>query len=129
MSTHETPMEIDGTAEAPVEQRISILPVEGDQPGDESACTFVLKKEGHTMSGLLRYILHRFPEVTFSGYSIPHPSVDETHLRIETDGSITPADAFRRALDTVMDMSDHMMLQFQHEIQHGKYTFTPEYEA
>ncbi|KAI9189722.1 RNA polymerase subunit AC19 [Blastocladiella emersonii ATCC 22665] len=107
-------------------QRMSIIPIEGDEASSDTCCTFAIKEEDHTMGGILRYIMSRFPEVTFCGYSVPHPAEDEIHFRIETVEGTTPAEVLRKALDTIVNMSDHMMATFEQAIKDGKYEFVAE---
>ncbi|KAB2089383.1 hypothetical protein ES319_A03G057700v1 [Gossypium barbadense] len=41
---------------------------------DNSAATFSLTDEDHTIANAVRFTLNQDPRVTFCGYSIPHPS-------------------------------------------------------
>jgi DNA-directed RNA polymerase I and III subunit RPAC2 len=51
------------------------------------AITFSIKDEDHTIGNALRWIIMKNPNVTFCGYSIPHPSEFKIHFRIQTDGT------------------------------------------
>ena len=47
------------------------------------------------------------PDVSFVGYTIPHPSEPKMNLRLQTRG--TPAvDVLRWGLKTLMEMCDHI---------------------
>lgn len=50
------------------------------------AVTFSIKDEDHTIGNALRWVIMKNPNVTFCGYSIPHPSEFKIHFRIQTDG-------------------------------------------
>lgn len=63
-----------------------------------NAASFSLNKEDHTLGNLIREQLLHEPHVIFSGYKIPHPLVAEVVVRVQTDGEITPQEAFSSAL-------------------------------
>ena len=72
-----------------------------------NAATIVIAGEDHTAGNTLRCQLLRNPAVRFAGYRIPHPLTYDLHVRVQTDGSITPAEAVDRALrelDGQLDM-------------------------
>jgi DNA-directed RNA polymerase subunit L len=50
----------------------------------EHTGTVVLNGEDHTLGNSLRYVLSHQPGVDFVGYSVPHPSENKIHLRIQT---------------------------------------------
>ena len=56
-------------------------------PGtDPSSATFTLHHEDHTIGNTMRYILNKTPEVSFCGYSVPHPAEPRMNLRLQTIG-------------------------------------------
>lgn len=77
-----------------------------DDPDDSTCMTFVLHDEDHTLGNALRYMIMKkyvrslsrdwsctrpltlpnSPDVTFCGYSVPHPSESKINLRIQTSG-------------------------------------------
>jgi DNA-directed RNA polymerase I and III subunit RPAC2 len=84
----------------------------------ETAASFQIDGEDHTLGNALRYIIHKkyvlnqrdfcfmntvaniiySPDVEFCGYSIPHPSEAKMNLRIQTYGKfylIRPFDYYR----------------------------------
>lgn len=46
--------------------------------------TFVIVNEDHTLGNCIRYCLTCNPEVSFAGYSIPHPAETKLNLRIQS---------------------------------------------
>ncbi|XVF46630.1 hypothetical protein PTKIN_Ptkin03bG0043400 [Pterospermum kingtungense] len=53
---------------------------------DNSAATFSLTEEDHTLANAVRFTLNQDPRVTFSGYCIPHPSHARVNIRVQTTG-------------------------------------------
>ncbi|KNE54824.1 hypothetical protein AMAG_00775 [Allomyces macrogynus ATCC 38327] len=100
------------------ENRISLIPIDGEHADDNTCCTFAIQNEDHTMGGILRYIIGKNPDVLFCGYNLPHPAEDVMHFRIQTNGKITAADAFRKGLDDIVEMADHMSAEFSKQA-HG----------
>ena len=49
----------------------------GDSHSGETCRTFILKGESHTLGNALKNVLLQNPNVTFCGYSIPHPAEDQ----------------------------------------------------
>lgn len=47
------------------------------------------------------------PNVSFCGYSIPHPSERKVNLRIQTTGNITAAEALRQATLNLKQVYKH----------------------
>jgi DNA-directed RNA polymerases I and III subunit RPAC2 len=58
------------------------------------------------------------PHVDFCGYALPHPSEFKVNLRIQTDGTITAAEAFYKALDDLMDLFGHIRSTFREKVSH-----------
>ena len=79
--------------------------------GDRSSATFTFYHEDHTIGNTLRYMLNKKPEVTFVGYSVPHPAEPKMNLRLQTSGA--PAtDVLLDALSTVHEVGDHVLSTF-----------------
>jgi len=77
---------------------------------DETCATFVFTDEDHTLGNSLRYVLSRNPDVSFVGYSIPHPSEPKLNMRLQTRKG--PAiDMLRWGLKTLSEMCDHISEQ------------------
>ncbi|KAI8827809.1 DNA-directed RNA polymerase [Chytriomyces cf. hyalinus JEL632] len=96
--------------------KIEILKGDYDDP---TAVTFVLKDEDHTLGNTLRYLLMKNPNVSFCGYSLPHPSEYKVNLRIQTDGKITAVQALHKALDNLTQMCEHISSIFSEKIAAG----------
>ena len=87
-----------------------------DAGGDESSATFVLHNEDHTIGNTLRFVLNRMPEVSFVGYSVPHPAEAKMNLRVQTVGQ--PAtQVLHDALGTVYEVSQHVLSTFEAAVE------------
>ncbi|KAJ9143720.1 hypothetical protein NKR23_g6322 [Pleurostoma richardsiae] len=62
--------------------------------GMSNCSDFILKKEDHTIGNLLSEHLKQAPHVLMAGYKNAHPNVPELFIRVQTDGTITPKEAF-----------------------------------
>ena len=77
----------------PGEQRIEIQ----EDMRIPNAATFVFNKEDHTLGNMLRYAVLSQPGVLFCGYKVPHPLEPRVLVKIQTDGSQTPAEVLQQA--------------------------------
>ena len=85
--------------------------MEVDAAGDVSSATFTLHNEDHTMGNTLRYMLNKMPEVSFVGYSVPHPAEPKMNIRLQTVGP--PAtEVLHTALGTVYAVGEHVLSTF-----------------
>ncbi len=74
---------------------------------------FVLAKEDHTLGNLIRIQLLRDSTVRFAGYRIPHPLIQECHVRVETMTSKTkPEKVFENCLVDLQQETDSILQQF-----------------
>ncbi|KAI4357390.1 hypothetical protein L6164_001341 [Bauhinia variegata] len=73
---------------------------------DQSKSTFSLADEDHTLANAVRFTLNQDPRVTFSGYSIPHPSENRVNIRVQTTGD--------PAREVLKDACQDLMLTCQH---------------
>jgi DNA-directed RNA polymerase I and III subunit RPAC2 len=80
--------------------------VEIEAGSDTSAATFTLHNEDHTIGNSLRYVLNKDPQVSFVGYSVPHPSEPKMNLRIQTVGPWATS-ALHGALGTLYEITAH----------------------
>lgn len=80
--------------------------VEIEAGADASAATFTLHNEDHTIGNALRYVLNKDPQVSFVGYSVPHPSEPKMNLRIQTVGP-SATSALHGALGTLYEITAH----------------------
>ncbi|RKP27799.1 LOC494863 protein-like protein, partial [Syncephalis pseudoplumigaleata] len=80
---------------------------------DLTAATFVIHHEDHTLGNALRYMIMKNPLVEFCGYSLPHPSDDKLHLRIQTFEGTTAVEALQQGLQDLMEMCGHIYSEFE----------------
>ncbi|XP_067853064.1 DNA-directed RNA polymerases I and III subunit RPAC2 isoform X2 [Heptranchias perlo] len=92
------------TAEGVKKPVLEVVQAEGC---DDSSVTFVLHDEDHTLGNSLR------PEVEFCGYSITHPSENKINFRIQTRGGIPSVEPFRRGLNELMTVCQHVLNTFE----------------
>jgi DNA-directed RNA polymerase I and III subunit RPAC2 len=98
-------------------------------PGDDAdtAVTFIIAQEDHTIGNALRWIIIQNPEVEYCGYSIPTPFEDVMHMRIQTNSG-TAVEAFQKGLEQLIQCCDVLTAKFKHEAQHGTYEVIQEEE-
>lgn len=82
--------------------------------------TFAIDNEDHTLANSLRFFLNKNPQVSFCGYSIPHPTEDLVNIRVQTTGEITAADALKTACEDCVQVCDHISTVFQQAVQQHK---------
>ncbi|XP_022755851.1 DNA-directed RNA polymerases I and III subunit RPAC2-like [Durio zibethinus] len=86
---------------------------------DNSAATFSLTEEDHTLANALRFTLNQDPRVTFCGYSIPHPSDARVNIRVQTTGD--PArEVLKDACQDLMLMCKHVRSTFDKAVEDFK---------
>ncbi|KAK6247157.1 hypothetical protein QUC31_018722 [Theobroma cacao] len=86
---------------------------------DNSAATFSLTEEDHTLANAVRFTLNQDPRVTFCGYSIPHPSNARVNIRVQTTGD--PArEVFKDACQDLMLMCRHVRSGFDKAVEDFK---------
>ncbi|XP_041050717.1 DNA-directed RNA polymerases I and III subunit RPAC2 [Carcharodon carcharias] len=98
------------TAEGAKKPVLEVVQAEGC---DDSSVTFVLHDEDHTLGNALRYMIMKNPEVEFCGYSITHPSESKINFRIQTRGGIPSVEPFRRGLNELMIVCQHVLNTFE----------------
>ena len=80
--------------------------------GPNTARTFCIGDEDHTLGNALRHVLIRNESVGFAGYSVPHPSEPVVQIRVQTvptvPGQSAPpaAEALKVACQTLSDQCD-----------------------
>jgi DNA-directed RNA polymerase II subunit RPB11 len=97
---------------------------------------FTLAKEDHTMGNLISEHLKQERHVLMAGYkgkmaterqwlavvaniyasAVAHPNVPEVMIRIQTDGSITPREAFKKVCGTLISNYSALGREFQKEL-------------
>nr|SVE71463.1 EOG090X0LBP [Daphnia similis]SVE72096.1 EOG090X0LBP [Daphnia similis]SVE72723.1 EOG090X0LBP [Daphnia similis] len=93
-----------------MENRRLVVAREDEQ--DDRTKTFIFKGEGHTLGNALRTLILKNPDVIFCGYTIPHPSENKLHLRIETK-EMSAVDALREGLEQLQSLSDYVLETFE----------------
>lgn len=80
---------------------------------EEFGTTFALEDEDHTLANSLRFFLNKDPNVSFCGYSMPHPSEEVVNLRVQTTGRVTPAQAVKSACEELKRVCSHIETTFK----------------
>ncbi|XP_071721352.1 uncharacterized protein [Rutidosis leptorrhynchoides] len=82
---------------------------------DQSASTFSLADEDHTLANSLRFALNQDPRVSFCGYSIPHPSEARVNIRVQTTGD--PAkEVLKDSCQDIMLIGQHVQSTFDQAV-------------
>ncbi|KAK6929352.1 DNA-directed RNA polymerase, RBP11-like dimerization domain, partial [Dillenia turbinata] len=92
---------------------------------DQSAATFSIENEDHTLANAIRFTLNQDPRVSFAGYSIPHPSDARVNIRVQTTGlpEGDPArDVLKDACQNLMGMCQHVRDTFDKAVEDFKKT-------
>ena len=84
-----------------------------------NAATFVFNKEDHTLGNMLRHVVLTLPSVLFSGYKVPHPLESRVLLKVQTDGSVTPAEALQQACTQLIVGIGGLKQSWAKEVQLG----------
>ncbi|XP_021262349.1 DNA-directed RNA polymerases I and III subunit RPAC2-like isoform X2 [Numida meleagris] len=96
------------------ERKAALEMVQAD--GTDGNCvTFVLHDEDHTLGNSLRYMVMKNPDVEFCGYCITHPSESKINFRIQTRGSLPAVEPFRKGLNDLMGVCQHVLDTFEQE--------------
>ncbi|OXB58690.1 hypothetical protein ASZ78_016862 [Callipepla squamata] len=80
---------------------------------DGNCVTFMLHDEDHTLGNSLRYMVMKNPDVEFCGYCITHPSESKINFRIQTRGSLPAVEPFRKGLNDLMGVCQHVLDTFE----------------
>lgn len=57
------------------------------------------------------------PDVTFCGYTVPHPSESTMHFRIQSAKDVRAIDILRRGLEDLEQVCDHTIDTFNAALQ------------
>ena len=63
---------------------------------------FIIMLEDHTVGNAIKMQLLRDEKIRFAGYRKPHPLEHKIELRISTNGEISPLDAFKNAISSLL---------------------------
>ena len=86
---------------------------------DETNQTFMIEGEDHTLGNALRWMIMKNPKVEFCGYTIPHPSEEKIHLRIQTHSG-TALDALETGLTDLSKLFEHVLEKFEGAVEEFK---------
>mmetsp|Transcript_14761 Transcript_14761/g.25706 ORF Transcript_14761/g.25706 Transcript_14761/m.25706 type:complete len:105 (-) Transcript_14761:1336-1650(-) len=87
------------------------------QPQDFFGYTFAVENEDHTLANTLRFFLNKNPNVSFCGYSMPHPSEEVVNIRVQTTGDVPAARALRTACEELKEVTQHIKSEFLAELE------------
>ncbi|XP_030377279.1 probable DNA-directed RNA polymerases I and III subunit RPAC2 [Scaptodrosophila lebanonensis] len=93
----------------------ALAEVAGDESNGEGSRTFVFENETHTLGNALKTIVARYPEVDFCGYTIPHPTENKLHFRIQSNRE-RAIDLLKRGLEDLEALCDHTIVTFEKEM-------------
>lgn len=82
----------------------------------ETSKTFVFVDEDHTLGNALRYTMMRDPSTTFCGYTVPHPSENKLHIRVQTKAKSAEDTLLKGATD-LSSMCDTILSRFDGAVQ------------
>lgn len=57
------------------------------------------------------------PDVEFCGYTVPHPSENKMHFRIQANPKIKALDVLKRGLEDIEKVCDHTLETFEREME------------
>ncbi|XP_049683443.1 DNA-directed RNA polymerases I and III subunit RPAC2-like isoform X1 [Accipiter gentilis] len=101
------------------ERKAALETVQAD--GTDGNCvTFVLHDEDHTLGNSLRYMVMKNPDVEFCGYCITHPSESKINFRIQTRGGLPAVEPFRKGLNDLMGVCQHVLNTFEQHSREDK---------
>lgn len=75
--------------------------------------TLSQENEDHSLANSLRFFLNKNPNVSFCGYSMPHPTEELVNIRVQTTGEVTAAQAMRTACQDLNSCLAHMKAVFE----------------
>ena len=83
----------------------------------EYAGIFTVYLEDHTVGNITRMQLLQDDRVRFAGYKAPHPLEHRIQVRIQTNGQITPHQAFTESLTNLSTTLKNLQSQFEKQIK------------
>ena len=86
----------------------------------KDTCLFIINDEDHTFGNAVKMMLLRNPKIRFVAYRKPHPLENKIEIKIQTNGEVTPLDAFREALRNLIEDIDDCTKQLDEEFQNYK---------
>jgi DNA-directed RNA polymerase I and III subunit RPAC2 len=89
----------------------------GTEADDPFNVTFVIRHEDHTIGNALRWVIARYQDVDFVGYTLPHPSEIKIHLRIQCKGPRTARQVLKDALQELESIYAQVQETFVQALQ------------
>ncbi|KAG8714419.1 RNA polymerase subunit AC19 [Ceratobasidium sp. 394] len=83
----------------------------------KSAATYCIINETHTIGNTLRWMLMKNPKVEFCGYSVPHPSENKIHLRIQMYDEEDSLEALITALENLDQVTTELGSRFDDSME------------
>ena len=85
-----------------------------------NSCLFVIDSEDHTFGNAVKMMLLRNPKIRYVAYRRPHPLENKIEIKIQTNGLISPLEAFKEAVKNLNDDIDDCTRQLEEEFQNFK---------
>ncbi len=95
---------------------------------DDRKAKYIIEGEDHTLGNLLEKTLAGIEGVTLAYYEVPHPLENSIVVLVNTDGSVRPRDALRKALQRIISMNEEFRRLYL-EALGGRGVDTAEWEA
>jgi len=76
-----------------------------------------IEGEGHTLCNPLREILFENGNVTFAGYSVPHPLERKAHFIVRTNGKSKPLKVLIEAAQKLIKQTEELREEFRKALQ------------
>eukprot|EP00009_Paramoeba_aestuarina_P008105 CAMPEP_0201520586 /NCGR_PEP_ID=MMETSP0161_2-20130828/11970_1 /ASSEMBLY_ACC=CAM_ASM_000251 /TAXON_ID=180227 /ORGANISM="Neoparamoeba aestuarina, Strain SoJaBio B1-5/56/2" /LENGTH=135 /DNA_ID=CAMNT_0047919011 /DNA_START=16 /DNA_END=419 /DNA_ORIENTATION=+ len=85
----------------------------------KGCATYEVRSEGHTMGNAIRWSLNKNAKVGFAGYTIPHPSEDCIHLRVQTQNpdEVESGEVMKESFEILENVFDHIMTEFIAQVE------------
>ncbi|GBE88605.1 DNA-directed RNA polymerase II subunit RPB11 [Sparassis crispa] len=80
-----------------------------------NAATIKILKQDHTLGNMIRAQLLSMPQVLFAGYKVPHPLQPHFLIKVQTDGSVTPAVILEQACTKLIGTLASLETKFKRE--------------
>jgi len=80
-----------------------------------NAATIKVLKQDHTLGGMIRAQLLAMPQVLFAGYKVPHPLHPYFLVKVQTDGTVTPAAVVEQACTKLIGTLSSLEAKFKRE--------------
>mmetsp|Transcript_16178 Transcript_16178/g.22571 ORF Transcript_16178/g.22571 Transcript_16178/m.22571 type:complete len:143 (-) Transcript_16178:953-1381(-) len=93
-----------------VKNKIAVKDFEVRGKGRKGARTFAIGNEDHTLGNSLRHVMMNTEKVSFTGYSVPHPSEPIVQIRVQTkDPDGDAIEALQESCQTLHDQCSFVL--------------------